>query len=168
MQKLNVHITQQQFEEIIKDFRVINQKKKGRLIMENKTEKKQHKMDLGSTKLSNIIAIISVIISIISLWTANEAIQKVENNIETEAVGYIQTGASIINEGISIKEADYISKDNYKEMMDKAYETEDIIRIVSENPNLHFSIIWAGTEEEHEKTNWEEMPPYVTRYISKK
>lgn len=69
--------------------------------------------------------------------------------------------------GQKIEEANYISKDNNKEMLDKAYETEDIIRIVSENPNLHFPIISAGTEEEYEKTNWEKMTPYITSSISK-
>lgn len=122
---------------------------------------------LGTTKLSNILSIIGIVLSIISLWTANDVKRSIESTVEVESAGYIQTGDSIINEGISIEEADYISKDNDKEMMDKAYETEDIIRIVSENPNLHFSIIWAGTEEEYEKTNWKEMPPYVTRFISK-
>lgn len=131
-----------------------------------RTKERTRKDFLGSTKLSNIIACISVGISIISLCTASKAMQVVKNNVDATNVGSVQTAREIYNEGISVEDVDYISKDNDKEMMDKAYDVEDILKIVDENPNLYFSLVWSGTKEEEANTNWDEMPPHIIKFVS--
>lgn len=115
----------------------------------------------GSTKLSNIIAAFSVIVSVISIYMANKAMQTVNNNIQVESAEYIQTGTQITNNGINVEDADFISKDNDKEMMDKAYGAVDILRLVDENPNLSFCLLWHGSQEEYEATDWDKMPPNI-------
>lgn len=86
-------------------------------------------------------------------------------SIKIEGTGYIQTADEIHN-GANIEDIDYLSKKNLTETMNEIYDTKDIIDIVNGNPNLHFSIIWSGTEEEYEKMNRSEIPPYITAYIS--
>lgn len=125
--------------------------------MKNKIDIEKSKWNLGSTRLSNIIAIVTLIFSIFSLWQSNEAMNKVETNINAESIGQMQKGETIINEGPGVKEINDIAE----EMMDDAYQAEDIIRFVNENPNLSFCLIWHGTEEEYQNTNWDEMPPNI-------
>ena len=59
----------------------------------------------------------------------------------SESIGQIQSGLNIFNEGASLEEVDYVAN----EMMDKAYQAEDIIRFVNENPNLSF--VYFGMEQ---------------------
>lgn len=122
------------------------------------TKERTRKEFLGSTKLNNIIAFISVGISIISLFTASRAIQRV-GDISADNVTVNQS----VNDhpGLSVEDADYISKDNDKEMMDKAYNAEDILKLVDENPNLSFCLLWHGSQEEYDATDWDKMPPNV-------
>lgn len=114
------------------------------------TKEKTWKEFLGSAKLSNIIAAISVVVSIISLFIANTAMQKISINV---------------NAGMSAEDVGYVSEEKDDKMMDKAYEFNDILKTVDENPNLHFSLVWSGTKEEAENINWKEMPPYITKYV---
>ena len=52
--------------------------------------------------------------------------------------------------------------------MDRLYETFDIIEKVADNPNLHFSLIWYGTQEELDNSDKSKLPDHVTYYISDK
>ena len=125
------------------------------------TKERMWKEFLGSTKLSNIISSISVVVSIISLLTASKAMQTVENNVKAANVGSIQTANEIVNEGISVEDVDYISKNNDREMMNKAYGAEDILKLVEETPNLSFYLLWHGSPEEYEAIDWDKLPPYI-------
>lgn len=126
-----------------------------------KEKEKSWKEFIGSTRLSNIIAGISVGVSVVSLFMANTAMQTVENNVEATNVSCTRTVNEIVNEGIRVEDVDYISKDNDKEMMDKAYDAEDILELIDENPNLSFCLFWYGSQEEYELTDWDKMPPNI-------
>lgn len=172
VQRVNVQMTQQNFEEIIKDFKLTYKQKRGQVVMESNKEKRVE-WNWGSAKFNAIIAIIGCIgtlvgagVSLYSLSVANEALQVV-GDIRANNIGTMNNVGVINHNGLNAEDVDFIAKDNYMQMMDKAYEAENVFRMVNENPNLHFSLVWSGTEEEHEKTNWEEMPPHVLKLISR-
>lgn len=110
---------------------------------------------LGTTQVANIVSIVSLIISLYTLSQVN-----VVKDFTIENGKYIQTG-NIVNNGASIEDVDYISKENVKDMMDEAYGAEDIIKLVDEMPNLSFALYWSGSREEYDAIDWDRMPPNV-------
>ena len=110
---------------------------------------------LGTNQITNIIAIFSLIISLYTLSQIN-----VVKDFKIENSKYVQTG-SIVNNGASVEDIDYISTENVKDMMDEAYGAEDIIKLVNEIPNLSFALYWSGSQEEYDAIDWERMPPNV-------
>lgn len=121
------------------------------------------KAALGSTTFSNILAIIGIVISILALTKASQVSQTIESiNIS----GNSQNAQTINNNGADRDEVKQIADERFANRMDRLYDTIDIIQKVSDNPNLHFSIIWSGTRQEMEELDKSELPPYVTYYIS--
>lgn len=133
------------------------------------------KKALGSSIFGNILAIIGIIISILTLTTASQVSQTIKSiNIDGNAQtiesidisGDAQTAQTINNHGTDREEVQIIAEERFAYNMDRLYETLDIIQKVSDNPNLHFSIIWSGTRQEMEELDKSELPPYVTYYVS--
>lgn len=110
---------------------------------------------LGTTQVANIVSIVSLIISLYTLSQVN-----VVKDFTIENGKYIQTG-NIVNNGASVEDVDYISKENVKDMMDEVYGAEDIIKLVDEMPNLSFALYWFGSREEYDAIDWDRMPPNV-------
>ena len=132
------------------------------------------KKALGSSIFGNILAIIGIIISILTLTTASQVSQTIKSinidgnaqTIESIDIGGDAQTAQIINNGADREEVQIIAEERFAYNMDRLYDTLDIIQKVSDNPNLHFSIIWSGTRQEMEELDKSELPPYVTYYIS--
>lgn len=123
----------------------------------------QIKHFLGSTLFSNILAIVGIIISIFALTKASQATQTIKSlNID----GYSQNAQIINNNGANREEVKQIADEGFVNKIDRLYETIDIIQKVSDNPNLHFSIIWSGSSQEYDELDQSELPPYITYYIS--
>ena len=79
-----------------------------------------------------------------------------------------QNAQNINNNGASYDDIKSISNEEFTKKLDRLYETFDIIQKVAENLNLHFSLIWSGTQEELDNSNKSEFPPNVTYYIHEK
>ena len=110
---------------------------------------------LGTNQITNIIAVVSLIISLYTLSQIN-----VVKDFTVENSKYVQTG-NIVNNGASVEDIDYISKENVKDIMDEAYGAEDIIKLVDETPNLSFALYRSGSQEEYDAIDWDKMPPNV-------
>ena len=126
-----------------------------------------------STAFSNIIAIMSFIAAVYFGMKANSAIQQVNEIQEIidnlNITSYSQTAQNaqtINNNGSNYDDIKAISNDEFSDKMDRLYETFDIIQKVSDNPNLHFSLVWYGTQEELDNTDKSTFPPHVEFFIT--
>lgn len=137
---------------------------------------KQHiKKTFGSTAFNNVLVIISLIFSIFAgtqAITSTQQVHKIQNTIEdlniTNYSQNAQNAQTINNNGSSYDDIKSISNDEFSSKMDRLYETFDIIEKVADNPNLHFSLIWYGTQEELDNSDKSKLPDHVTYYISDK
>lgn len=128
-----------------------------------------------STTLSNAIAILSLLVAIYFGHMAHTTVQQVDDIQETvdklSIISYSQSAQNaqtINNNGSSYDDIKNISNEEFSDRMDRLYETFDIIEKVADNPHLHFSIIWSGTQEELDNSDKSKLPDHVTYYISDK
>lgn len=135
--------------------------------------KRHIKKILASATLSNVLAIISFIFSLYAGSQAINAIQQVneiQNTIDSlNITSYSQNNqnAQIINNsGANYDDIKSISNAQFSNEMDKSYETFDILQKVADNPNLHFALVWYGTQEELDNSDLSEFPGNVTLYVT--
>ncbi len=106
---------------------------------------------LRSNALSNVIAMISLVVAIWALFNVKQLSAVVENHDGSQAISYQGDATSTLNQtinnGANIEDIDYEIKKNTERM----YRVEGILEMVEKDPNLHFSLTWKGSPEEYKK-----------------
>ena len=74
--------------------------------------------------------------------------------------------SNFFHEEFNVDDIKSISNAQFSNEMDKSYETFDILQKVADNPNLHFALVWYGTQEELDNSDLSEFPGNVTLYVT--
>ena len=126
---------------------------------EMKKEIIENRINYSLTIISIIVSVITAIISVTSAVRIGK-IERMTNSFN------VYNGSTVTNnEGMSAEDVDYISSKAVKDQVDWMYEYEEVISAVRNDPNLHFALIWSGSQNEYNKLDESKKIPYVEYQI---
>lgn len=127
---------------------------------------KKMKKELHNNRINYTLTIITIIVSIIGLILGVSCTIRI-GKVESMTNSFNTYNGSTVtnNNGMSAEDVDYISSQTVNNQVDGMYEYVEVIDAVKNDPNLHFALIWAGSQEEYDKLDESKKLPYVEYQI---
>ena len=123
------------------------------------------KNEIKNNRINYILMIIAILLSIVSLFLGVGNSIKIGNIEHMRDSFNTYNGSTINNQGMSAEDVDYITSKAVNDSVDWMYEYEEVINAVKNDKNLHFALIWAGSQEEYEQLDESKKLPYVEYQI---